>query len=202
MLLPLIGLQAFKIKARPHFFSSWNDFGLLYLYIRRLTDVVADIIWLKLSEILNDSLGMYLHRMDPLLCKIESNLDRYMTWLDLMHVPSNIFGERTPCKKCGWSPPYTWLFTTKEQFFRGQQNLSSLHKIGWRSAEKAFPFLTNMHRYLCVDISLYGRLFVTIRRQQMTDGIFKSGLEHRFKSEEFGFKKESSNFIMLLHLVT
>jgi hypothetical protein len=138
MLLPLIGLQAFKIKARPHFFSSWNDFGLLYLYIRRLTDVVADIIWLKLSEILNDSLGMYLHRMDPLLCKIESNLDRYMTWLDLMHAPSNIFGERTPCKKMWLISTLVRVFYFKGTIFQGSTIFSSLHKIGWRSTEKNF----------------------------------------------------------------
>jgi hypothetical protein len=38
-----------------------------------------------------------------------------------------------------------WLITTldkviKKQFFSGLQNLSSLHKRGWRSAEKILPF--------------------------------------------------------------
>jgi hypothetical protein len=45
------------------------------------------------------------------------------------------------------------LHTSKEQIFSGLQNLSSLHKIGCRSAEKNSPVSFNMRvldlRFLC-----------------------------------------------------
>jgi hypothetical protein len=55
--------------------------------------------------------------------------------------PANIFWEKTPCKKLAdLHPGQGNLGTSKEQVFSGLQNLSSLHKIVWRSAEKISPF--------------------------------------------------------------
>jgi hypothetical protein len=45
-------------------------------------------------------------------------------------------------------------FTSKEHFFSGLQNLSSLRKIGWRSAEKIAPFF-NMRLLCSFNISMF-----------------------------------------------
>jgi hypothetical protein len=55
--------------------------------------------------------------------------------------PANIFGDRTPYKNSADLHP--GQFTSKEHFSTDLQNLSSLHKIGWRSAEKITPFFNN-----------------------------------------------------------
>jgi hypothetical protein len=51
--------------------------------------------------------------------------------------PANIFGGLVKNQQ-------KRQFTSKEQFFRGLQNLSSLHKIGCRSAETNYPIFLNM----------------------------------------------------------
>jgi hypothetical protein len=40
-----------------------------------------------------------------------------------------------------------------EHFYRAQQNLSSLHEIGWRPAEKTLPVFFNMR---ILDLEFYG----------------------------------------------
>jgi hypothetical protein len=55
-------------------------------------------------------------------------------------MPFKYFGGKNTLEKIGRSPPWTRSFTSKEQFFSGLLNLSSLHKIGWGSAEKITPF--------------------------------------------------------------
>jgi hypothetical protein len=40
-------------------------------------------------------------------------------------------------------PEHDNLNTSQEQFCWSLQNLSSLHKMGWRSAEKVLPFSRN-----------------------------------------------------------
>jgi hypothetical protein len=50
------------------------------------------------------------------------------------------FWAKKPCKKSAdLHPRQGNLLHTLEHFYRAQQNLSSLHKIGWRSAEKNLP---------------------------------------------------------------
>jgi hypothetical protein len=43
---------------------------------------------------------------------------------------------------------------SKEQFFSGLQNLSSLHKIGWISAEKIIPFFKHASSSVAPKISM------------------------------------------------
>jgi hypothetical protein len=52
-----------------------------------------------------------------------------------------MFWGKNPCKKLADLHPRQGNSLQKEPFFSGLQNLSSLHKIGWRSAEKNYPFL-------------------------------------------------------------
>jgi hypothetical protein len=80
--------------------------------------------------------------------------------------PANIFGERTPSKKLAdLHPRQVNLGTSKKQFFRGANNLSSLHKIGWRSAEKEFSLFSNM--LLSMDIP-YSSLYVSMSKSNMS----------------------------------
>jgi hypothetical protein len=64
------------------------------------------------------------------------------------------FGQKKPCKKSADIRPRQGNFTTLEHFYRSQQNLSSLHKIGWAGDQlkKICPFFFNM-RVLDLDFS-------------------------------------------------
>jgi hypothetical protein len=58
--------------------------------------------------------------------------------------PANIFlGEGTPCKKWLISTLYKGIYF-KGTNFQGSIYKTSLHKIGWRSAEKNYPFISSM----------------------------------------------------------
>jgi hypothetical protein len=66
--------------------------------------------------------------------------------------------------------------TSKEQFLSGLQNLSSLHKIGWRSAEKNRPFF-NM--YLLVVRFLWN---LSLARLRVKECLPKKFLGHLVSS--------------------
>jgi hypothetical protein len=54
----------------------------------------------------------------------------------LAQVLQIFFWGRTPCKKWADLHPRQGNLLQRNNFSAGLQNLSSLHKIGWRSAEK------------------------------------------------------------------
>jgi hypothetical protein len=66
------------------------------------------------------------------------------------------FGRKNPGEKSADLHPRQSNFTTLEHFYRAQQNLSSLHKKGWRPTEKKFDhFFQNMcsrSRFLWVKL--------------------------------------------------
>jgi hypothetical protein len=62
---------------------------------------------------------------------------------------ANILGERTPCKKLADLHPRQGNLLQRNNFSVVYvQNLSSLHKIGWRPAEKFPPFFNMRVLYL------------------------------------------------------
>jgi hypothetical protein len=62
------------------------------------------------------------------------------------------FGWKNPCKKSADLHPRQGILL---HFYRAQQNLSLLHKIGWRQAEQKFARFFNMRlldlRFLCLQ---------------------------------------------------
>jgi hypothetical protein len=68
-----------------------------------------------------------------------------------------------------------------EHFYRAQQNLSSLHKIGWRSAEKKLPVFLNM-RILDLD--------------------FPNSISETLKARSFFVKKNIFEAVQLLFIVS
>jgi hypothetical protein len=72
------------------------------------------------------------------------------------HRSCKYFGGKTVCKKNGLISTLDKVIYFKGTFFTGLQNLSSLHKIGWRSAGKNSPFFSNMLllEYLATKISM------------------------------------------------
>jgi hypothetical protein len=67
--------------------------------------------------------------------------------------PAKLFWEKHLVKN--------WLISTldKELFCKGLQNLSSLHKTGWRSAEKIVPFSKHVSSCIAPRISMTGSHF-------------------------------------------
>jgi hypothetical protein len=67
-----------------------------------------------------------------------------------------------------------------EHFYRAQQNLSSLHKIGWKPAEKNLPVFFNIR---VLDLDFYGQrpdcILVLVRFQ------LDSGNTQTQENEEF-----------------
>jgi hypothetical protein len=74
--------------------------------------------------------------------------------ITLAQVMQIFFGERTPCKRLADLHPRQGNLLQREQFFIGLQNLSSLHKIGWRSAEKNIPFFKHASSSVASKISM------------------------------------------------
>jgi hypothetical protein len=62
----------------------------------------------------------------------------------LAQVLQIFFGKEHLVKKLADLPNRLGNLLQRNIFFSGLQNLSSLHKIGWRSAEKKFSLFSNM----------------------------------------------------------